>query len=117
MTKQTNNSLNINQSLLESETLIQKEEYALAIRNLQYIEPYLEASNTIRHQTMMLKILSIYERMKTLKENNILSLEYILLCYKFGKLEEAETLIKTYHQKNSKDLNIFLDDLKKLNDK
>jgi predicted O-linked N-acetylglucosamine transferase (SPINDLY family) len=117
MTKQTNNSLDINQSLLESETLIQREEYALAIRSLQYIEAYLEAHNAIKHQAMMLQILSIYERMKTLKENNILSLEYILLCYKFGKLEEAETLIKTYHQKNSKDLNIFLDDLKKLNDK
>jgi predicted O-linked N-acetylglucosamine transferase (SPINDLY family) len=117
MTKQTNNSLDINQSLLESETLIQKEEYALAIRNLQYIEPYLEASNTIRHQTMMLQILSIYERMKTLRENRILSLEHILLCYKFGKLTEAEALIKTYHQNNSKGLNIFLDDLKKLSAK
>jgi protein O-GlcNAc transferase len=117
MIKQTNNSLDINQSLLESEALIQKEEYALAIRNLKHIEAYLEANNTIKHQTMMLQILNVYERMKILKENKILSLEYILLCYKFGKSEEAEALIKTYHQNNSKDPNLFSDDLKKLNDK
>jgi len=83
-------------SLLESERYIQKEEYIKAVQILQSIESSLDSSELIKHQEMMLKILSIYEKLKIFEREETISLEHILLKYKFGKIKEAEDLTSKY---------------------
>ena len=104
---QVNNTLLLEEKFQLIDKLILLEEFSPALTLLQDLENKLDAQESLKHEKLMMQILSIYRRMRDLEKDESNSLELAFLYLGFHKFPEAHQIFSHLYNSDLKSHNVI----------
>jgi predicted O-linked N-acetylglucosamine transferase (SPINDLY family) len=102
-----NNTLLLEEKFQHIDKLILLEEFSPALTLLQDLENKLDAQESLKHEKLMMQILSIYRRMRDLEKDESNNLELAFLYLGFHKFSEAHQIFSYLYNSGLKSHSII----------
>jgi predicted O-linked N-acetylglucosamine transferase (SPINDLY family) len=102
-----NNTLFLEEKFQLIDKLIQLEEFSPALSLLKNLESKLDAQESLKHEKLMMQILSIYRRMRDLEKDESNNLELAFLYLGFHKFPEAHQIFLHLYTNELKNHNVI----------